>query len=160
MNRLINWGWIQKCITKADFSDGWGGNSRYLAPRYQHLTQCHTWWQMLGHDRGCGTVSTPHSPCYNQPCQLCINEVTNSSDLCCWDGFLQGIRPLLQAHFCLRGAETPVFLTSIENSRKVTLTELPNWEMSSFDSPATTSHAELFSWEKEWGNLAVIVQNN
>lgn len=35
----------------------------------------------------------------------------------------------------------------------MTLTELPNLEMSSFDTPATTSHAKLFSWEEEWGEF-------
>lgn len=73
--------------------------------------------------------------------------------------FLQGIRPLLHAHFCLRGAKNTA-LTSTEKSLKVTLTELPNWEINSFDTPATTSRAKVFSWEKEWENLAVIVQNN
>lgn len=119
-------------------------------------TQCHTWWQMLGHDRGCGTVPTLHSPFDNQPCQLCVNWSLQLMRLVLlgWIFYKAWVhRPLPQGHLWPRGAENTLFLKSTEKSQKLSLTELPNWEISSFDSPATIPCAELSFWGGKVGGI-------
>lgn len=55
----------------------------------------------------------------------------------------QAHKQLPHGHVWLRAADNPVFLNSTEKSQKLNPTELPNWEMSSFDFPATSPCAEL-----------------